>query len=826
MNNTNPELQLAQEFVRDTDCNIFLTGRAGTGKTTFLHTLQQQGDKRMVVTAPTGVAAINAGGVTLHSFFQLPFGPFFPGSTNTRAQYRFSKKKINIIRSLDLLVIDEISMVRADVLDAVDHVLRRYRRSPLPFGGVQLLMIGDLFQLPPVVKDEEWQLLRASYSSPYFFSSGALSQTDMVTIELTHIYRQADSHFIALLNRVRDNSLTSSTLTELNHRCQPVPGGADSNGYITLCSHNRLADTINDTHLQDLSAQPHFFDAEVEGDFPEHTFPTAASLELKVGAQVMFMRNDITGEKRFFNGKIGRITHISPQEIRVKCPEDISEIVVEPALWENIDYSLDEETMEITENKIGAFSQYPLRLAWAITIHKSQGLTFDKAIIDAQAAFAHGQVYVALSRCRTLEGLVLASPLSPRAIMVDSAVLSFCTDSGDKKATTSHLQMAKIRYQQRLLTECFDFQRLHGLLRRLVFLVETNAPLLPLINLQGIKEMQQQVQEHICTVGANFLRQLHGLFDDTTLPTENDNVTERLNKASSYFQEKISALLTPPLEALNFETDNKELRKKISTAVNALREETVTRYAAAGCCQNHFSATDYFRAISAAQVDTTATKKSSGTTASYSEADIDHPELFTTLKEWRSQQAQEQNLAHYQVMHQKTLVQLAVTLPDSLQALLQVKGIGKRLAERYGDELVAMVRSYRKKHNIQQVVLPAPQPEPANKKVTTPRPKSQGNTRQLSLQLFDEGLSLPEIAKERGLVLSTIERHLAHFVEKGELSVTRLLSDAKIDTIEQHLRSNTSQSLSEIKLAVGTDISYSEIKLVQAHLKSGTTQGA
>ena len=305
----NPELHLADEYLQYTSCNVFLTGKAGTGKTTFLKNFKKHSPKRMVVTAPTGVAAINAGGVTLHSFFQMPFGPFVPGSEahSQSKQRRFNKEKINLIKSLDLLVIDEISMVRADLLDGVDAVLQRYRRSNLPFGGVQLLMIGDLHQLSPVVKDAEWRLLKPYYDSAYFFSSNSLRKTELYTIELKHIYRQSDSRFINLLNSVRDNNLDESGIKALNKRFDPNFSPGDKEGYITLCTHNRKADGINISKLHGVRNKRHTFDAEVEGDFPEHTFPTQATLELKIGAQVMFVKNDPSPDKRYFNGKIGEI---------------------------------------------------------------------------------------------------------------------------------------------------------------------------------------------------------------------------------------------------------------------------------------------------------------------------------------------------------------------------------------------------------------------------------------------------------------------------------------------------------------------------------------
>ena len=352
-----------------------------------------------------------------------------PGGEANRSQYRYSKAKLGIIKSLDLLVIDEISMVRADLLDGVDSVLRRYRRSEQPFGGVQLLMIGDLFQLPPVVREQDWQLLQPHYASPYFFSSRALGRTEMVTIELKHIYRQADNRFIDLLNRVRNNRVDPAALQKLNDRCIPDFAPDEKAGYITLSTHNRKADAINDSKLKALSPSSHRFEARIEGDFPEAIYPTAATLRLKPGAQVMFVRNDLSPERRYFNGKIGTITEIDGSEIRVRCPEDVDEILVEPATWENIEYTLNRKTMEIEESIIGTFQQIPLRLAWAITIHKSQGLTFDNAIIDAQAAFAFGQVYVALSRCRTLDGMVLSRPLAASAVKTDPVIVRFSQEA-------------------------------------------------------------------------------------------------------------------------------------------------------------------------------------------------------------------------------------------------------------------------------------------------------------------------------------------------------------------------------------------------------------
>ncbi len=405
----NPQLRLAFEFVQHTGRNIFLTGKAGTGKTTFLHNLKKETSKRMIVVAPTGVAAINAGGVTIHSFFQLPFGPQLPGNNSANDSNssirRFSKQKINIIRSIDLLVIDEISMVRADLLDGIDGTLRRFKNRNLPFGGTQLLLIGDLQQLAPVVKDNEWNLLRNHYTTSFFFGSLALQKTNYVSIELVHVYRQSDETFINLLNKVRNNVMDNDVIEALNNRYNSDFNSLGTS-HIILTTHNAKAKQINDSRLEKLTGNDYNFMATITGNFPEFSFPTDGELKLKQGAQVMFIKNDPNPDKQYYNGKIGSIIDIDDESITVQCDGDDEPISVEKLFWEKMAYKINDDSKEIVESIEGTFVQYPLKLAWAITIHKSQGLTFENAVIDAQDAFAHGQVYVALSRCKTLEGLV------------------------------------------------------------------------------------------------------------------------------------------------------------------------------------------------------------------------------------------------------------------------------------------------------------------------------------------------------------------------------------------------------------------------------------
>lgn len=467
----NKELRNAWEFAEHTGISIFLTGKAGTGKTTFLKALKEHSSKRIIVVAPTGVAAINAGGVTIHSFFQLPLSPYVPGTT-FKDRYDFGKEKRRIIRTLDMLVIDEISMVRSDLLDAIDNVLRRYRDPTLPFGGVQLLMIGDLHQLTPVVTPRDEELLRPYYDTPYFFGSHALQQTSYVTIQLTHVYRQQDQAFIDILNHVRDGVPTAEDLTRLNARCKPMFIPKAEEGYIRLTTHNRMADSYNDNELHKLSGKRYVFKAEIEKEFPESSYPADVNLELKQGAQVMFIKNDPSPSHLYYNGRIGHVVGFEEGKIIVKCPGDDYTISVEPAEWENTRYAINEETKVIEPQVLGVFRQYPLRLAWAITIHKSQGLTFEHAIIDASASFASGQVYVALSRCKSLEGLVLASQIQPRNIIGDARVNDYIArQQSEAEKSIEALPALKEEYYRTQLYDLFNFmtlfaaeQQLHRLL--------------------------------------------------------------------------------------------------------------------------------------------------------------------------------------------------------------------------------------------------------------------------------------------------------------------------------------------------------------------------
>jgi hypothetical protein len=815
----NPQLQLAQEFVRATDRSVFLTGKAGTGKTTFLHGLKRDLPKRMIVTAPTGVAAINAGGVTLHSFFQLPFGPFIPGGEVERqaAERRFSRQKRDIIQSLDLLVIDEISMVRCDLLDAIDFVLRRQRGCEQPFGGLQLLLIGDLHQLPPVVREDDWAILKDFYESGYFFSSRALQAADLVPIALEHIYRQSDADFIELLNRVRENRLDEVTLARLNSRCMPDFRPADSDGFITLTTHNHAADHINEAHLAALDSKPHTFRARIEGDYPEHSYPTAETLILKQGAQVMFVRNDGSSEKRYFNGRIGTVTHIERDRILVRCPGDASAIEVEPVTWENIRYSLDKETKAISEEVIGKFVQYPLRLAWAITIHKSQGLTFERAIIDAGAAFSHGQVYVALSRCKTFEGLVLSTPIPRRAVMTDQAVSRYVDAAVRHPPTRDGLTRSRVAYQQRLLQECWGFEELGARATKLFRLLRDNRRVIDVRGGDAIDALERQTIDEVVTVGSKFQRQLQSLYRDDRVPEDDGHLQERVRKASAYFAAKLEQGLLPWLAAFSFWTANKALRKTLRQAVDDLRKVLAVKRACVESCREGFSTSVYLAALAKARIDADSRAPAAEEGPDHLPGAGAHPELLAALRRWRDRKAEEEahdGSTRYRILTRAVLRQIADTLPDRLEKLAAVRGIGKRTVARYGGEILRIVADYCVGRDIDPAALPRPdQPrEPSTD-------AKESETRAMSYRLYQEGLSIEEIATQRSLKPNTIEGHLAHYIRSGMLAVTDILSGEKVSRIAAVLAETGADALAPAKEVLGDACSYGELKMVRAYLE-------
>lgn len=556
----NNELKTAWEFVEMTGRSVFLTGKAGTGKTTFLREVVENSSKRVVVVAPTGIAAINAGGVTIHSFFQLPLHPFIPG-TKIESKFAFSKEKRSIIKTIDILVIDEISMVRSDLLDAVDSVLRRFRDRTKPFGGVQLLMIGDLQQLTPVVTDEEADLLRQYYPTPYFFGSRALAKIDYVTIELKEVYRQQDEDFIRILNDVRKGFPSMETINTLNSRYIPDFQSDQDEGYIRLVTHNNMANTYNEQQLEQIDEPLHCFDAQISGTFPEYSYPTDVRLELKTGAQVMFVKNDPSAEKRYYNGKIGHVAEILDDVILVQCPGEEEAVAVEQLEWENSRYIINEHTQEMETEVQGVFRQYPLRLAWAITIHKSQGLTFDKAVIDAASSFASGQVYVALSRCRTLDGMVLASPLRQNSVMTDIRVEDYIVNQ-ERAAleSVSRLDSIKKEYFSQLLGDMFDFRNLASQQKRMLD-VCSDFPSGTVVGLaQKHNDILNVLNLNVVPVGQKWRKIISGKSYEELLSEEFMN---RIKKGCEYFLNELDGAYGDFLDKMkDIKAENKELLKR------------------------------------------------------------------------------------------------------------------------------------------------------------------------------------------------------------------------------------------------------------------------
>lgn len=703
----NDELQLAFDMLQHTGTSVFLTGKAGTGKTTFLKELKKTSPKRMIVLAPTGVAAINAGGVTIHSFFQLPFCPYIApeeapkGQDSLVGSFRFSRDKLNIIRSLDLLVIDEISMVRADLLDAIDDVLRKYKRKDKPFGGVQLLMIGDVQQLAPVVKDDEWMLLRKYYDTPYFFSSKALRSIYFVCIELKEIFRQTDKEFINILNSIREGNSSKEILEKLNKRYIANFKPKDGDGFITLTTHNAQAKKINEEKLDEIAGKEYTYTAEIEGDFPQYSYPTDEILTLKKGAQVMFIKNDPSADKKYYNGKIGIIDDISFDKIYVRCPDDDECIPVTPQQWTNAKYTIDKSSHEITEDIIGTFEQMPLKLAWAITIHKSQGLTFDKVVIDAAAAFAHGQVYVALSRCRTMDGLVLSSLIGFGAIREDNNVKAFSKEAEAKCPDENVFSILKKNYFIDMLLDLFSFSYTRT---KLEALNTTSRIHLNKLFPRYVKTVDQQLKlfdKNVINVENNFKFQLKQLMLDNPHYEDDKLLQERIHKAAEYFYDKITDLANA-VSGNDLDIDNVETSIIYEEASKKLADEINIKAAVLkNVKEKGFNVSSYLSTKSRATIETPSKKKSSakGQTTK-DEKDIKNVRLYNTLREWRNAQADIADIKPYQIMKQATLIEIANKLPKDETELLKINGIGKVTIRKYGEEILEILNEYITDNNL------------------------------------------------------------------------------------------------------------------------------
>ncbi|WP_159948728.1 helix-turn-helix domain-containing protein [Polaribacter septentrionalilitoris] len=791
----NPELELAFDFINKTDRNLFITGKAGTGKTTFLHKIKNESLKRMVIVAPTGVAAINAKGVTIHSFFQMPFGPILPNQiANTNQQRKFSKTKIDIIKSLDLVIIDEISMVRADLLDGIDQVMRRYKNRNKVFGGAQVLMIGDLQQLAPVVRPNEWSLLQQYYNTVYFFSSKAYQEANVVSIELKHIYRQKNEDFIKILNEIRNDNLSSASEEILNKRYNPSFSPTKEEGYITLTTHNKRANTINSSELNKLKNKSYFFDAEVSGKFNENSFPNDQKLELKVGAQVMFIKNDSSPEKRYFNGKIGIITDISRENVTVQCANEVDEIVTERENWDNVNYSINEETKEIKEDVIGSFSQIPLRLAWAITIHKSQGLTFEKAIIDAEASFAHGQTYVALSRCTSLEGLVLKTPISSNAIINDSTVSSFNESVEENHPDEKELLQSEKEFQLNLIAELFDYQPFLYPITRLIDIFYKNQTSIKGDVIDHLQTIKDDGVVALMKVSNGFKNQLQKLSEANILPENSSQIQERFTKGVDYFLNHTKTNIQKPLDAVSFSTDNKAVKKDFSKQFDSLQEKLEEKLFALQKISDGFKVKEYLQVRADSVLQKIEPKKKKKLSSKRD------PLLALKLRELRDEIRIAENIPAFQIFTQETLYAMCDALPRSEKELLKVNGMGKIRVKKYGEEILEVIEAYCQENGIN--------------KFNEQKKEDKKNTKQITFELFKSGLSPKEIAKERSLTLNTIQSHLMTFITTGDVDILELIPLRKYKKIMSQIEEVEFKNLTELKEKVDQSFTYMELRMV------------
>ncbi len=694
----------AMEFAINTDRSLFITGKAGTGKTTFLRNFRKETNKQIAVVAPTGVAAINAGGTTIHSFFQLPFTPFKPTpawQSQLISQIKMSKPRRNVIRELEVLIIDEISMVRADVLDAIDVVLKTIRhRQNEPFGGVQMILIGDMHQLSPVAKTNEWSLISDYYKSVYFFDSHVIQKHPPIYIEFDKIYRQSDNQFIKVLNEVRNNSLSEegANLLKRRYNCNFTPLPNDH--YITLTTHNYSADYINRIELDKLSTPIHEFHARVNGTFPENAFPIEHVLELKEGAKVMFIKNDTETPRRFYNGKIGVVSAIEDDIITVECPGDDYQITVPTLTWENIRYNTNKETNTIEEEIIGTFEHVPLRLAWAITIHKSQGLTFEKAVIDAGKAFSPGQVYVALSRCRSLEGIVLKSPINTESISVDKQVIEFSSLKPDIAYISHELECARKEFETSMLLQLYVFNHIYNSAKSWYRATEGEEQSFNEETLPFVKEINKQL-EHINEIGDKFRIQLNQIVGKEDVNKE--YLSNRLKSSSLYFAEKLDVLMNS-LKKSPATTDSRTNAKLYDEAISSIYTEIALKKHLISATYNNFSVELYYQARNKfVMPDFNVKSYSRGKTSVQLKSN--NPDLLNELVQIRNYISENESLPPYMVAQTKTLVQMADYMPQTDKDLIKIYGFGKKKLERFGAQFLDVINNYISENDLQSEMI-------------------------------------------------------------------------------------------------------------------------
>ncbi len=730
---------LIVKYINNTNKNIFVTGKAGTGKTTFLHELHKHTPKSMIISAPTGVAAINANGITLHSLFQLPFGGFIPDNdgrdeTSSATEIhtpqtllktvKMHGSKRNMLRSVELLVIDEVSMLRADTLDAIDVLLKSIRRNyNLPFGGLQVLFIGDLWQLPPVAKRDEQAVLSRYYKSMFFFDSRVVQDNPLIYIELEKIYRQENPQFISLLNNLRQNKLTDDDVALLNTKYSSDASLVEKSDAIYLATHNAQADEINRQRLQKISSPSFFFDAVISKNFKESQYPCEVQLELKLGARVMFIKNDISGQQRYYNGRIGEVCRLSEDLIQVEF-EDGSIVDVELYQWENSRYTLNKTTGELEKIVEGTFEQYPLRLAWAITIHKSQGLTFERAVIDVENIFASGQAYVAFSRLRSLEGLILAKPMRPNSIGIDKDIIEYSRNKLSEKSLEDSLPSLSRQYFLSYIPDSFSFSDLRDTITDYLLSFNKNENRSARQAYEGRVRSWLDKTENLYKVGRQFEIQIVKIIQN------NDNYVnrlyERIVKAIAYFE--------PILKSVYL--DITELVKEVS--------------------------------------DERGTKK------------------FVT-----------------------ELVALSGKFIDKQKKMYKISTLLKSIMDNT-DYSFANVKSV--EYFDESVASKSKKTSSSSKPRSSKKPKT--DTKLISYEMHKSGMTIAEIARERGLKADTIFGHLTYYVQLGELNALNFITKSKFDRINTMIEENKRLSMKELKEKLDDDISYADIKLVLASIQA------
>lgn len=816
----NEVFDLAYRFVTETSENIFLTGKAGTGKTTFLKFLKNNCSKNVIVAAPTGVAAINAGGVTLHSLFQLPFHPFLPTARSKEdllSKLKYNGQRQQLLRKMELLVIDEISMVRCDVIDAIDTILRSVRRRfDLPFGGVQMLCIGDLYQLPPVAPRNDWSILQEYYSSPFFFDSYVIREQMPLLIELTTIYRQKEHSFVNLLNKVRNNYMDADDFEDLHMRYLPDFRPGEEEKYITLTSHNNQADQINARELNKLLAPSTIYKAIIDGDFAENNYPAEGDLILKEGAQVMFLKNDVVS-KKYFNGKIGVVKKLFKEEILVDC--DGEDIYVMPETWENNRYVLNREDGKLEQENLGSFTQFPLRLAWAITIHKSQGLTFERVMIDAGAAFSSGQVYVALSRCTSLEGIVLLSKIPAEAIYSNENVVKGQQSLTHKGSLAERFAGARQVFTQQLLEEIFSFKEARHLTQLLQSQVKAHQDKLN----QGAVEWITGLNDHLITderIGLKFSFQIAELMRDESVIENNESLQQRIKDAANHFEPKFSGYLKS-IKNHPLVTEHREVATEINNTLAQLILSVYTVDYFLGYCMEPFSVTEFLKHKLKFETPKFNINSYASGKKSQSYSDVPNAELFDTLKRWRDMEVEENNVPIFMVASHASLKDIAEYLPLTKKDLIRINGFGKVKVDKYGDDILDTVVDYCFRHGIEtnmHALKAAPKPvrKPLSEEVKT-------DTKTASFNLYKEGKSIAEIAIERSMVPGTIEGHLAFFVIQGDININVLVSEKKQSLIKEAIKIHGIESSKTLKDNLPEEISYGDIRLVIAKEKVSET---